>query len=183
MEKQRTRQEIDEKYKWDLTSIYKNDDEFKLEHEKVKEEVEILNKYKGKIVSNAKKLYEYLSNSDLIERKLYKLYYYAHLKHDEDTTNPKYQELLGQINNTLQRHSEITSYVIPEMLSITYDKVKEFYKEESKLLDYEFNLECIYRYKEHTLDENQEKILSSLSKIFENPENIYSHIMQIMWLL
>ena len=28
MEKQRTRQEIDEKYKWDLTSIYKNDDEF-----------------------------------------------------------------------------------------------------------------------------------------------------------
>ena len=176
MEKQRTRQEIDEKYKWDLTSIYKNDDEFKLEHEKVKEEVEILNKYKGKIVSNAKKLYEYLSNSDLIERKLYKLYYYAHLKHDEDTTNPKYQELLGQINNTLQRHSEITSYVIPEMLSITYDKVKEFYKEESKLLDYEFNLECIYRYKEHTLDENQEKILSSLSKIFENPENIYESL-------
>lgn len=173
MEKQRTRQEIEEQYKWDLTTIYKNDEEFKNELEVVKKEIEILKEYKGKIVETANKLYEYLTTSDKIERKMYKLYYYAHLKHDEDTTNPKYQELLGQINNVLQKHSEITSYVIPEMLSISYEQIKEYYNIEPKLLDYEFNLECIYRYKKHTLDEQQEKILSTLSKVFDSPENSY----------
>lgn len=173
MEKQRTRQEIEEQYKWDLTTIFKNDNEFNIELEVVKKEVETLKKYKGKIVKSAENLYDYLTKSDLIERRMYKLYYYAHLKHDEDTTNAKYQELLGQINNVLQKHSEITSYVIPEMLTISYDKIKEYYTINPKLLEYKFNLECIYRYKEHTLDEKQEKILSTLSKIFNNPENTY----------
>lgn len=173
MEKQRTRQEIEEQYKWDLTTIFKTDDEFSREIEVVKEEIETLKTYKGKIVTSAENLYEYLTNSDTIERRMYKLYYYAHLKHDEDTTNPKYQELLGQINNVLQKHSEITSYVIPEMLSISYEQIKDYYNIEPKLLDYEFNLECIYRYKEHTLDEKQEKLLSTLSKIFDSPENSY----------
>lgn len=173
MEKQRTRQEIEEQYKWDLTTIFKNDEKFSSELEVVKKEIETLKDYKGKIVDSAENLYKYLTNSDLIERRMYKLYYYAHLKHDEDTTNPKYQELLGCINNVLQKHSEITSYVIPEMLSISYDKIKEYYEDEPKLLDYEFNLECVYRYKEHTLDEKQEKLLSTLSKVFDSPENSY----------
>ena len=173
MEKQRTRQEIEEQYKWDLTTIFKNDEKFSSELEFVKKEIETLKDYKGKIVDSAENLYKYLTNSDLIERRMYKLYYYAHLKHDEDTTNPKYQELLGCINNVLQKHSEITSYVIPEMLSISYDKIKEYYEDEPKLLDYEFNLESVYRYKEHTLDEKQEKLLSTLSKVFDSPENSY----------
>lgn len=173
MEKQRTRQEIEEQYKWDLTTIFKTDEDFRSELEVVKKEIETLKDYKGKIVDSAENLYKYLTDSDLIERRMYKLYYYAHLKHDEDTTNPKYQELLGCINNVLQKHSEITSYVIPEMLSISYDKIKEYYEDEPKLLDYEFNLECVYRYKEHTLDEKQEKLLSTLSKVFDSPENSY----------
>lgn len=173
MEKQRTRQEIEEQYKWDLTTIFKNDHEFNSELEIVKKEIEKLKDYKGKIVKSAENLYEYLTKSDVIERRMYKLYYYAHLKHDEDTTNPKYQELLGKINNILQKHSEITSYVIPEMLSMSYEQIKKYYNEKPKLLDYEFNLECIYRYKEHTLDEKQEKILSTFSKVFDNPENSY----------
>jgi len=173
MEKQRTRKEIEEQYKWDLTTIFKTDDEFSIELEVVKKEIETLKDYKGKLVTSAENLYEYLTNSDTIERRMYKLYYYAHLKHDEDTTNPKYQELLGKINNVLQKHSEITSYVIPKMLSISYKQIKEYYNIEPKLLDYEFNLECIYRYKDHTLDEKQEKLLSTLSKVFDSPEKSY----------
>ena len=40
MEKQKTRDEIEEKYKWDLTTIYKSDEEFKNELDKVKKELE-----------------------------------------------------------------------------------------------------------------------------------------------
>ena len=92
MIKQKTRNEIDDKYKWDLTAIFKNDEEFLNELEKCKDIVSELNKFKGHILDSADSLYDYFKTSERIERKLYKLYYYANLKHDEDTTNPTYQE-------------------------------------------------------------------------------------------
>lgn len=176
MEKQKTRDEIEEKYKWDLTTIYKTDKEFNDELENVKKELEKVNNYKGNIINSSKNLYTYLTESDKLERRLYKLYYYAHLNHDSETTNPKNQELQGNVDNLLQKYSELTSFVTPELLSVDYDKIRKYYEEEPKLLDYEFNLESIYRYKEHTLDEKSEKILSTLSKVLGNPEECYDSL-------
>lgn len=173
MEKQRTRNEIEEQYKWDLSTIFKSDYEFNSELSKVKKDIESITGYKGSIVKNASNLYDFLTLSDSLERRLYKLYYYAHLKHDEDITNAHNQELLGSIRNLMQRHSELTSFVTPELLSVDYDIIKVFYKDEPRLLDYEFNLECVYRYKKHTLDEKSEKMLSMFSKVFGNPEDTY----------
>ncbi|MGM9850413.1 MAG: oligoendopeptidase F [Bacilli bacterium] len=173
MEKQRTRDEIEEKYKWDLTTIYKSDEEFNKELKNVKEELEKVTNYKGNIVNSSKNLYTYLTESDALERRLYKLYYYAHLNFDSETTNPKNQELQGSVDNLLQTYGELTSFVTPELLSVEYDKIKEYYNEEPRLLEYEFNLECIYRYKSHTLDEKSEKILSTFSKVLGSPEDCY----------
>ena len=171
MEKQKTRNEIDEQFKWDLSTIFLSNDDFYSELESVKSDIEFVVNYKGNIVSSASRLYSYLTESDMLERRLYKLYYYAHLKHDEDTTNTLNQELMGSIENVLKRYSELTSFVVPELLSIDYDEVKKFYLDEPKLLNYEFNLECIYRYKSHTLDSSGERLLSTFSKVFENPED------------
>ena len=102
MEKQKTRSEIDDKYKWDLTTIYKTEEILKKDLLEVEKELEHVNSYKGKIVVSAKNLYTYLCASDELERKIYKLYYYAHLKHDEDTTNAKNQELLGTVTNIME---------------------------------------------------------------------------------
>ena len=55
MEKQRTRDEIEEKYKWDLTTIYKSDEEFNKELKNVKEELEKVTNYKGNIINSSKK--------------------------------------------------------------------------------------------------------------------------------
>ena len=104
MIKQKTRNEIDDKYKWDLTAIFKNDEEFLNELEKCKDIAYELNKFKGHILDSADSLYDYFKTSERIERKLYKLYYYANLKHDEDTTNPKYQEYYQKIQKLLFTH-------------------------------------------------------------------------------
>ena len=69
MEKQKTREEIEEQYKWDLSTIFKSDDDFKNELEAVKKEVESVSDYKGNIVSSANNLYKYLTESDLLERR------------------------------------------------------------------------------------------------------------------
>ena len=105
MIKQKTRNEIDDKYKWDLTAIFKNDEEFLNELEKCKDIAHGLSKFKGHILDSADSLYDYFKTSERIERKLYKLYYYANLTHDEDTTNPKYQAYYQTITTLLTIYS------------------------------------------------------------------------------
>lgn len=174
MERQKTRKEIDEKYKWDLTTIYKNDEEWYDNLEIVKKEIKNILKYKGKIVSSAKNLLDYLKYDEKTERKIYKLYYYAHLKHDQDTTNTKYQKMLGKINDLIQMESELSSFVNPELLSVKYSQIKKYIKEEKGLEEYKFTLEKIYRYENHKLTETEEKILSSLSNVLSISEDAYT---------
>ena len=175
MIKQKTRNDIDDKYKWDLTAIFKNDEEFLKELDKSKDLVSEIIKFKGHILDSSDSLYNYFKTSEKIERKLYKLYYYANLKHDEDTTNPKYQEYYQKIQKILTKYSEDTSFVAPEMMKKDYNYVKKLIEENSKLKDYEHNLEDFYRYKEHTLTDKEEKILSTLSDVLgKNAETFES---------
>ena len=164
---QRKREEIEEKYTWDLSYIYKKDSDWQNDFNKVSKEIKQISNFKGILVSNAKNLLNYLNLSCLLERKLYKLYYYANLKHDQDTTNSKYQEMLGKIKNLINKYEELDAYSNPELMRVDYNLIKDFYKQEPKLKEYEFILENIYRFKKHILDDDTEKLLSSLSKVFD----------------
>ena len=170
------RNEIDDKYKWDLSSIFKTDDEFLKEYEIVKKDINVISNYKGKIVSSASSLLEYLNFTINLERRIYKLYYYAHLHYDEDTTNTKYQEYFGLIRNLLTNYEELKSFEVPEFMSIDYKVIEEYFNEIPDLKKYKFNLENLYRYKSHTLTEKEEKMLSRLSKVIGNPELTYSSL-------
>lgn len=173
MERQKTRSEIEEKYKWDLSPIYRSDELWYEDYNKISKEINKVSDFKGNVVSSAKNLLDYLEFSMDIERKLYKLYYYAHLNFDSDTTNSEYQKMNGKIENLLAEYNKLDSFANPEMMEITYDKIKSFYKEEPKLKEYEFLLEQIYRYKEHILIKEKEEIISAFSNINSNPEQVF----------
>lgn len=173
MEKQRERKEIEEKYKWDLTTIFKTDEEFLNKLEEVTNEIEKYKNFKGKILDSADTLLEYLSFDDELTRKLYKLYYYAHLNIDSDTTNAKYQEFKGKIDNLFTKYSEETSFVNSEMYKKPFSLIKKYLEENQELKKYQFNLEQFYRYENHKLTEEQEKILSTLSNSLDISNEAY----------
>ena len=164
--KQKLRDEIDIKDTWDLTYICKNDDEFNKTYDEAKNEINEVSNYKGKILNSSDSLLSYLEYSDNMERKLYKLYYYAHLNLDTDTTNVSSQTYEGKVANLLQEYGVLSSFVLPELLDGDFGKVKAFIKENKGLEKYQFNLEEIYRYQGHRLSEENEKMLSCLSKSF-----------------
>ena len=164
--KQKRRDEIDVLDTWDLTYIFKNDVEFNKVYDEVKKEIKKVTTYKGNLLKDSNGLLEFLEYSDDIERKLYRLYYYAHLSLDTDTTNTKSQTCEGRVTNLLQDYDVLSSFVLPELLQGDYEKVKEFIKENKELEKYRFNLEEIYRYQNHRLSEENEVLLSSLSKSF-----------------
>ena len=71
---QKTRDEIETKYTWDLTLIYKTDAYFEKDYERVSKEINDITRYKGILVKSASNLLGYLKLSNGLERKLYKLY-------------------------------------------------------------------------------------------------------------
>ncbi len=173
MEKQKTRDQIDDKYKWDLTTIYKTDEIWYEELDHVSKEIEKVTNYKGKITASAKNLLDYLQFDETLERRLYKLYYYAHLKYDQDTTNTTYQKMIGKIDDIIKKSSELSSFVVPEMLETSYDVIEKYIEELDDLKEYQFTLENIYRLKKHILSDEEEKLISSFSNVLDVSEDIY----------
>ena len=172
-QRQKTRSEIEEKYKWDLTPIYKDVDSWYEDYDLASKEIKKVLEFKGNIVKNAKNLLDYIEFSMNLERKLYKLYYYAHLNFDSDTTNDEYQKMNGKIENLLAEYNRLDSFANPEMMKIDYSQIKEFYKEEPRLEEYEFLLEQLYRYKDHILNTEAESIISSFANINSTPEQVF----------
>lgn len=174
--KQRKRNEIDDKYKWDLSLICNNCDDWYNDFDKCLKEVNKVCEYKGKLTSSASCLLEYITYSLDYERRLYKLYFYAHLKHDEDTTNTKAQEMSGKILDLINKFEENEAFANPELMSVDYKVLEKFMEEEPKLKEYDFLLENIYRYKKHILNDDSEKLLSSLSNVFSSSEKAYESL-------
>lgn len=170
---EKLRCEIEDKYKWDLTKIYKDEKEWQKDFDDVKEKILKVLEYKDSFLSNGKKLYEYLKYDEEVSRKLEKIYYYAHLNHDADTLDEKYKVMTNKVSDLFTKYNELSSFVVPEILKLDEKKLASFYEDEKKLEDYRFSIENIYRFKNHTLDEEKEKMLSNLSKCLSNPEETY----------
>lgn len=170
---EKLRCEIEDKYKWDLTKIYKDEKAWQKDFDDVKEEILKVTSYKDSFLSNGKRLYEYLKYDEEVSRKLEKIYYYAHLNYDADTLDEKYKVMKNKVSDLFTKYNELSSFVVPEILKLDAEKLNTFYKDEERLEDYRFSIENIYRFKNHTLDEEKEKMLSNLSKCLSNPEETY----------
>ena len=169
---QQTRNEINDKDKWDLTLIYKNIEDFNKDLELAKTEIKKVSDFKD-LLSSSKRLLEYIEYDEKIERLLYKLYYYAHLNFDSETTNTKYQEMVRKISDLLNEYGELSSYIRPLFMNTDYSVIEKYMEEETKLKEYKFSFEKMYRYQDHTLSEQEEKILSTLSDTISNPSETY----------
>jgi len=174
--KQKLRSEISDEYKWNLEVIYPSIEAWYEDYNKVKEELPEISEYQAKLMDSAKNLYDFIVLSNDIERRVEKLYTYAHLHNDEDTNVVIYQELVGKVSDLLDQLSERETFFKPLLLKYDYTTIEKFYEEEPKLKEYEFFLQEFFRYKDHVLSENEEKIVTSFNKIFRVSEDSYEKL-------
>ena len=172
--RQKKRNEIDDQYKWDLTTIYKDDEQFLQMLEKIDKEITSLQP--KDVFKSGESLYNYLKNSDYLEMNLDKLYTYAHLNNDSDTTVAKYDEYVNKVRNIYQKYAQKTNFFEPQLLKINYKTIEKFYLECPELKEYEIYLKEIYRFKEHTLNEQEEAIIKELSKALNSSSDTYEKL-------
>ena len=168
--------DIDDKYKWDLTSIYKDSSCWMNEYNEIKDKIKLFKPYKDTLMDNAKTLYDFMILDEDISRKLDKLYVYASLLTDAETSNTKSQSLLGKIRDLVTTYSEATAFFSPKLLEYDEDRVNDYMKELPVLSRYAKFFKETYRMKPHTLSAPEEKLLSNFGNVFSNPEDTYSYL-------
>ena len=99
MDKLKTRSEINELDKWDLTGIYKSEEDFYSDCDRLLSLIDEFENIKDTMMYSGSSLYSVLKKDDEITILIYQLYMYAHLNKDTETTNTNYQKMYGKIHS------------------------------------------------------------------------------------
>lgn len=169
-----SREEIDSKYKWDLSSMFPSDEAFEAGLEELKSYCPKLLAFKGKISTSTQALLEYLQLEDQMNLLLYKIINYAERKSDEDTRVAKYQAYVANATSAYTQVGETTSWFAAELLAIPAESVEKFYAEVPALEFYRRKLNKILNQREHTLSAEEEALLARAEELAVQPTNIFS---------
>lgn len=169
-----SREEIDSKYKWDLSSMFSSDEAFEAGLEELKAYCPKLLAFKGNISTSAQALLEFLQLEDQMTLLLYKIINYAERKSDEDTRVAKYQAYVANATSAYTQVGEATSWFAAELLAIPAESVEKFYAEVPALEFYRRKLNKILNQREHTLSAEEEALLARAEELAVQPTNIFS---------
>ncbi|HDX9588296.1 TPA: oligoendopeptidase F [Bacillus pseudomycoides] len=167
------RSEIEVENTWRLEDIFQTDAEWETEFQAVKELLPKLTEFKGKLGESANALLETLQYEDEISMRLGKLYTYAHMRYDQDTTNSSYQALNDRATSLYSQVSSGMAYIVPEILTIAEETLQSFLQENKELKVYEHALEEITRQRPHVLSEAEEALLAQASEVMSASSNTF----------
>ena len=171
---EKLRSEIEDKYKWDLDSMYTSNEAFEKDIKSAEKLVDELVSYKGTITKDSDTLYNFLKLEEKLDVILTNLYVYAESKKNEDLGNEENQKIYNEILNLLSISGEKTSFVMPELIKTDYDVIKKYISENDELKEFTFDLDQIYRYQKYTLNEKEETLLGNISDLRNKFENNFS---------
>ena len=169
-----SREEIDEQYRWDLSSIFESDEAFLAALEEAKKLPPQFASFQGKISASAANLLAYLKLDDEAGLILTKLANYAERKSDEDTRESRYQDYSSQVMTLWVSLSSASSWFTSELLSLSEQEMEGFYSQEPELELYRRCLDVIFSRREHVLSPAEEKLLAAAGDMANQPDNIFS---------
>ena len=160
------RNEIEEKYTWDLSTIFPTDEAFETELAQVSEELKNASNLAGHLLDSAESL---LTTTEIqldLMRRIEKLYSYAHMKNDQDTRVAKYQEYQAKGMTIYSEFGQTFAFYEPEFMEITEDQYQAFLAEKPELQTYQHYFDKLLQKKEHILTQREEELLAGAGEIF-----------------
>ena len=160
------REAIDEKYKWDLTTIFATDEAFEAELAEVLTALEDARNLAGTLTDSAENLLAVTDTELTLMQRVEKLYVYASMKNDQDTTVSLYQEYQAKVTALYAKFSEVFAFYEPEFMTLSQERFAQFVIDHPKLQTYGHFFEQLFDRKAHVLSSAEEALLAGASEIF-----------------
>ena len=172
--KLKTRSEIPSEFKWNIESMYRNEEDWNSDIEASLAMAEDFVKYQGHLGDSAGTLADALEASDAMEMKLERAYVYARMKLDEDNRESAQQAMMDKAISTIAKISALTSFVSPELTSLPEEQILSFLAEEPRLGVYDHMLRDLLRKKEHVLSMEEENLIAQYSEVLGCSHQVFT---------
>ena len=168
------REEVPERYRWDTTRLFENDEAFSRalsEAKDLEEEYEI---WEPKAMSSGAGLLGYLRFDDDATLELERLFNYVSRRADEDTRVGKYQDLKAQLRALIARVGAASAWFAPKLLALSDETLDGWYADTPGLNLYRRAIDRLRALKDHVLAPSEEALLAQASEMAAQPEAIFS---------
>ncbi|MGN0144996.1 MAG: oligoendopeptidase F [Clostridium sp.] len=173
-----TRENCNDKYKVNLTTLYPTEDDWNKDYNYVVNTLtpEIEN-YKGKL-NNPESFIKFIDSYNNLYGYLNKLYIYAYVQCDVDQSNNESSLLFSKINSLISDTSLKLSFADAEI----YQNDDSFFDNllaDSNYSSYKSVIEAYKEKRVHSLSESENKILNRLSTTSEKPYEIFTKLTSV----
>ena len=166
------RSEIDEQFKWDLSSYIKNDNDIEETFKLMENLIKILPTYSGKL-SDKEILLEALTKHENDYIKIYKLAHFISHSLNVDSTDTKMLGLSQRFDTLYTKMSESNAYFTPQMYELSDEYLSSLLLD-NRFKDYENTIKDIIKLKPHKLDEKTNVLLAKMGSFLGNNSNLHS---------
>jgi len=161
------RDEIEEKYKWDLTKLFRSPKEAIASIDLINKLIEKIILLEGKILSTEATFEEFITLSEELDNKVSNLYVYAKQSYDVAPSDKQVQDLYAKAMDVISSVDTKLFFIKNELLDDkNIDKLKKYYNDE-KYHDYKMFLESYLRLLPHTRSKEVEEVYSLTSAFGE----------------
>ncbi|MBN2653020.1 MAG: oligoendopeptidase F [Spirochaetales bacterium] len=173
MTEQKTRNEIEQKDKWNLCALYPTDKEWEDDFNNLTKLIPMLGNYKGRVCATAENFIETLEFISDFQKKAERLGYYANLRLAEDNSDPISIERDARCVAVFTKASAESSYIKTEIITAREEKIHE-YLIDPRLANHRISINKILRLRKHTLSANEERIIALAGNVGAIASNTFS---------
>jgi len=170
------RSDIPVEYTWNLESIFSANEDWERDFQALQRRLPRLETLAGSLAQSGQALLKVLQMRDELYKELERLYAYASMRKDEDTTNSTYQGMADRALQLYVHASTVASYIEPEILALPQATLDLFLKDTPELALYGHELHDLNRKREHIRSAEIEAILAAAGEMAAGPDSIFTMI-------
>lgn len=174
----RTRDQIEERFKWNLKDIYATNADWERDFEAAKAQSEAFARFAGRLGEGREVVLEALNAYFGMYLRMMRLYGYASMSCNGDNGDPTYQALQDRAATLYVQLSAGSAFLSPELLALPEQTLLD-YAADPAFADYDVFLKELLRQKEHTLSAEMERLLAASQDMAGGVSNVYDMLADV----
>lgn len=172
------RKDVPAKDKWNLSSVYKSDDEWEKALKEIPSFTAKVSEYKGKLGYSCESLLEALKTLEKALLLLENVYHYAALQHDADQNDTAAADRYGRAMMAYTCAAAEFSFFDPEIQKIPQELILKWI-EQPEFVDYKIYIKKILHFKKYILSEKEERILSLQAETAQTADSAFNFLTNV----
>ncbi len=173
-----TRDQVKSEDTWDLTVLFATPEKWSDSFRRLQEDYKGLARFEGTLGNSAHSLAECMEFENALGLQIERLGHYASLRSSEDSSDAANLAREGQFENLMTRIGEASSFIAPEIQSIS-DIDFESFLADPALAGWGIPLRKLRRLKKHTLSSGEERLLALGSSALHGHGETFSQLTNV----